>query len=90
VSHFLTGGVNIRAVMPSQVMQMSTTQVQAVAETYTPSTPSATWVYMHGLGRQPVVQVMINGEVVAADVTVSSTTVTVTFALPQTGVLLLT
>jgi hypothetical protein len=59
-------------------------------ETYTPSAPASTWTYTHALGRIPQVSVWIDGRRVEADIDASDTTVTVTFATPATGVLLLT
>jgi hypothetical protein len=59
-------------------------------ETYTPSAPASTWTYAHSLGRIPQVSIWIDGRKVDADIDASATTVTVTFAVPATGILLLT
>ena len=50
----------------------------------------ATWIAEHGFGRAPAVQVFLaNGEWVAADVVSTAFNLTVTFAGPQTGFVLL-
>lgn len=53
------------------------------------SAPAATWSITHGMGRYPLgSQVTVDGEVVHADIVYpNSTTVVVTFASPQAGVL---
>lgn len=50
---------------------------------------AATWILTHALGRVPTVQVFLgSGEQVIADVTASTTTITVTHASPQQGFVL--
>lgn len=51
---------------------------------------SATWIVTHGFARIPAVTVVLStGEIVVADVTATSTTVTVVFATSQVGFVLL-
>jgi hypothetical protein len=56
------------------------------------SAAAATWIVSHTLGRYPLShEIVINGEVVNADVTYSNAfTVVVAFATPQAGTLRLT
>lgn len=54
------------------------------------NTPAATWTFSHNLGRLPVVVVYVDGEEWGADVTATPTAVTVTFASPQSGTVVLT
>lgn len=50
---------------------------------------AATWILPHTLGRTPMVEVFLaSGEHVIADVTVNSTTITVSHASPQAGFVL--
>lgn len=49
-------------------------------------TPQAHWSFTHPLGREPVVQVYINGELVLADATATDTTVSIQFPAPVVGV----
>ena len=54
------------------------------------ATLAATWILPHPLGRVPATQVMLaSGESVIADLSATSATVTVTFAAPQTGFVLI-
>lgn len=57
---------------------------------FTQSTPAATWVVTHNLGRAPIVGgVIVGGEYVFANlVQVDSNTLNVVFASPQSGVLM--
>ena len=56
----------------------------------TQSTPAATWILSHTIGRVPAVSVYLaSGEQVDTDVVASASTVTVTFATPQTGFVIL-
>lgn len=57
---------------------------------FTQSAPSASWVIPHSLGRRPVVAVFVNGAQVFADVTATTTSVSVAFVAPVTGVAVLT
>lgn len=51
---------------------------------------AATWILPHALGRIPAVHVVLSsGESVIADISATSTTVTVVFAAPQTGFVLI-
>lgn len=51
---------------------------------------AGTWILPHDLGRIPAVQVFLaNGEVVTADIYADASTVTVMFATPQQGFVLL-
>lgn len=51
---------------------------------------AATWILPHPLGRIPAVQVVLpSGESVIADVSASPAAVTVVFAAPQTGFVLI-
>jgi hypothetical protein len=53
-------------------------------------TPAGVWIVPHGLGRAPAAQVFINGgELVLTDVFSDAAAVTVTFASPQAGHLIL-
>lgn len=47
--------------------------------------PSASWVITHTLARRPVVAVYIDGELVEADVTATTTSVNVAFPYPVAG-----
>lgn len=49
-------------------------------------TPQANWTFTHTLGREPVVQVYINGELQLVDATVTDTTVSIQFPAPTVGV----
>lgn len=53
------------------------------------STPAATWSVSHGLGKFPISsEITVGGELVFADIIYPSTsTVVVTFASPQAGIL---
>jgi hypothetical protein len=54
------------------------------------STPNGTWVVAHGLSRVPAATVYLaTGEMALADVTADPTHVTVTFAEPHSGFVLL-
>lgn len=56
---------------------------------YNQSTPASTWTVLHSLNRAPMVQVYdAAGDLVMTDVVSTNTTITVTFATPQTGFLL--
>jgi hypothetical protein len=58
----------------------------ALAYRHDQTAPSASWVITHGLGRVPLVDVFLaSGEQVEADVTCSSTTISVAFAAATTG-----
>ncbi|MDR7496834.1 MAG: hypothetical protein QN174_07745 [Armatimonadota bacterium] len=58
----------------------------ATPRIYTFATPSATWVVPHGLGRAALVQVVCDGAEVVAEVEqTDADTVTVRFAAPRTG-----
>jgi hypothetical protein len=48
--------------------------------------PQAYWSFTHPLGREPVVQVYVSGELVLADVTATDTTVSIQFPAPAVGV----
>ena len=51
---------------------------------------AATWILPHPLGRVPAAQVMLaSGESVIADLSATPAAVTVTFAAPQTGFVLI-
>ena len=51
---------------------------------------AATWILPHPLGRVPAAQVVLaNGESVIADLSATPVAVTVTFAAPQTGFVLI-
>ena len=53
-------------------------------------TASATWIATHGLGRIPLVQVYLaSGEAVLAEISATTTNITITHAVPQTGFALL-
>lgn len=54
------------------------------------TTPSASWIIPHNLGRIPNVQIYVGGEVVIADIAATATSVSVTFPSAQTGVAVLT
>jgi hypothetical protein len=59
------------------------------ARRYDVSSPAGTWILPHDLGRVPSVAVYLaSGEAVIADVSASTTTITVTFATAQTGFVL--
>jgi hypothetical protein len=48
--------------------------------------PAGTWILTHALGRMPLADVYLSsGEQMEADVNVTLTQVTVTFAAPQSG-----
>lgn len=49
------------------------------------ATPLATWNFAHTLGRKPTVTVYVGGELVDTDVIATSSSVTLTFAAPQAG-----
>lgn len=50
---------------------------------------SSTWILTHGLGRVPTAQVYLSsGETVLADVSATTTQITVTFPAPQQGFVL--
>lgn len=55
--------------------------------TYTQASPAATWTITNNLGRAPAaVTVIVDGEVVDADIEIpNSTTIVVTFATPTSG-----
>jgi len=53
------------------------------------STPNSSWIISHTFNREPDVAVYVGGQEVDADVAATVTTVTVTFASPQTGVAIL-
>lgn len=57
---------------------------------YDQTTPSASWIIPHSLGRVPNVQVYVGGAAVITDIQANATSVNVTFAVPQTGVAVLT
>ena len=57
---------------------------------YVQDTPLATWTIPHSLGRRPAVELYIGGESVEADVTASSSTVTITLPSPMAGTAVLT
>ena len=59
-------------------------------QVFTQSSPAASWTFIHSLGRLPIVEVYVGGEEWNADVAATSTTVTVTFASPQSGTVVLT
>lgn len=50
------------------------------------TTPQANWSFDHPLGREPVVQVYINGELVLVGATVSDTHVNIQFPAPTVGI----
>jgi len=53
---------------------------------FTQSSPAATWILVHNLGRPPLVELFVAGAQVMADVIVSdANTTTIVFATPQTG-----
>lgn len=55
------------------------------------ATPAATWILTHNLGRVPIVQIFLaSGELVMADVVASTSILTVTFAAPQAGFVVIT
>lgn len=60
-----------------------------VAQRHIQSTPNASWIINHTFNREPDVAVYVGGQEVDADVAATVTTVTVTFASPQTGVAIL-
>lgn len=49
-------------------------------------TPQAYWSFDHPLGREPIVQVYINGELVLVEATVTDTHVSISFPAPVVGV----
>lgn len=52
---------------------------------------AASWSFAHNLGRRPLAQVFLtSGEMVISDVTVTTTHVYVTFAIAQSGFVILT
>lgn len=51
--------------------------------------PLASWTITHPLGREPNVAVYVGGELVATDVSATTTTATITFATPTAGVAVL-
>lgn len=54
------------------------------------SAPAATWILSHDFGRRPAVDVYLpTGEKIIADVTAGASTVTVVFATPQSGYVML-
>jgi hypothetical protein len=57
--------------------------------THTQSTPLATWTIPHTLGRLPLVSVYVAGSEVLADIDATSSSVTITFATPTSGVAVL-
>jgi hypothetical protein len=59
------------------------------AQRHIQSTPSSSWIISHTFNREPDVAVYVGGQEVDADVAATVTTVTVTFASPQTGVAIL-
>jgi hypothetical protein len=60
-----------------------------VAQRHIQSVPAGSWVISHSFNREPDVAVYVGGQEVDADVSATVTTVTVTFASPQTGVAIL-
>lgn len=56
-------------------------------QSYVQTVPSAGWIISHTLGRLPATMTIYDtsGEVVEADVTANSTTITIIFAEPQAG-----
>lgn len=56
------------------------------AVTHTQSSPSASWIINHGLGRYPVVEVIVGGELVMADISfIDVNNIAVVFAQATTG-----
>jgi hypothetical protein len=54
------------------------------------ASPAAAWIMPHNLGRVPIVQVFLtSGELVGADVIADATSITVTFAQPQSGFIII-
>ncbi len=74
-----------------RVMQRINAQMggENVAQRHIQSVPNASWVISHTFNREPDVAVYVGGQEVDADVAATVTTVTVTFASPQTGVAIL-
>ncbi len=75
-----------------RVMQRINQQVSGSngnAQRHIQSTPSSSWIISHTFNREPDVAVYVGGQEVDADVAATVTTVTVTFASPQTGVAIL-
>lgn len=62
----------------------------STAQLLTQSTPSSSWSFTNPFGRLCGVDIYISGEQVEADVTVTSISINVTFAEPQSGVLVIT
>jgi hypothetical protein len=70
---------NAAGLVVNVTVQQSSTRINQ-------SSPAATWILSHSLGRVPIVQVYLDsGELVGADVTASSTTISVTFAQATSG-----
>lgn len=57
---------------------------------HTQSTPAASWIIAHPIGRVPDVALYIAGEQVDADITADATTVTITLPEPISGIAVLT
>lgn len=57
---------------------------------HTQSTPAASWIIAHPIGRVPDVALYIAGEQVDADITADATTVTITLPEPTSGIAVLT
>lgn len=56
-----------------------------LAHVHTQAVASASWMISHSLGRLPAVALYIGGEQVDADVTASSSSVTISLPTPMTG-----
>lgn len=89
---------NVTVVNPTPLNQevLSTQPIPVVlvtgsaAQLLTQSTPSSSWSFTNPLGRLCGVDIYISGEQVEADVTVTSISINVTFAEPQSGVIVIT
>ena len=77
---------NVTVVNPIPVVLVT----GSAAQLLTQSTPSSSWSFTNPLGRLCGVDIYISGEQVEADVTVTSISINVTFAEPQSGVLVIT
>lgn len=77
---------NVTVVNPIPVVLVT----GSAAQLLTQSTPSSSWSFTNPVGRLCGVDIYISGEQVEADVTVTSISINVTFAEPQSGVLVIT
>lgn len=73
--------INARAVIYRERVEIGAEVVEFAQEM-----PSMVWTVLHNFGRRPLVQVLVDDEVVAADVShLDLNTMRVTFSTPQSG-----